>query len=734
MARIRVRCGVCNARLKVPEAVCGGVIRCHHCKAKILVPSQSVQGTKTIQLRTSEAGFDVKEQPWLRVQCDCGKVIKAPIEWAGKVGHCPRCGKAHKMPPADSAVSSTLMKVKRVDAFAKRDGDEFTLDDSVNENPNSNVTLIAAPLTDKFDGPTDTETESQPVDGDADGDKEISLPDPDIEASEVVSELARGGKGLPKEDQAPEQTPSELDAFDKGAESSTIHDPSERIKPKFKPKKDQDPRKAVRPVGKPKVIKEESTVIRPAPTPKVKLDRDKSDKSDKTDKPGKPEEFTDFKQYIETSGISLPNIGGFDPDIIEEDDSKYLRVVCSHCGKRVKAPPELSGKTGVCPACGGTIAMPMADAKKFGPVVQLEGISTDNSLLNALDEIAPAPEDAMGLQATGGSGSGLLNAAQSEQQLMTIEGMTATEWEAEKERRAMSIMRYRRGYLFWVASRSLGWVTSLTDRARALPHASPMVAIGIMLALFFAALSMSWSQMPEDYKSANSGLVIPEYYYNGETGGLVEIGPDDAFAKIEKAYRTQDFDSPKVLFKATVLSCTDCENPAMIKIGYIEKWTPEARAAILRRQTALETPEFIGYTEADAQVKKGTFVAKTSDFKWVPYDSEEGQTLVAMPFMCPGNYAPTYCFPLARKPFDEKALAAESAKAAEAKAAADRAEAEKAEVAKVQASKAEAEKIENEKKEAARAEGKRLQEEAEAAKNPTPQPPAIEGQGPGPGQ
>ncbi len=657
MARIRVRCGVCNARLKVPEAVCGGVIRCHHCKAKILVPSQSVQGTKTIQLRTSEAGFDVKEQPWLRVQCDCGKVIKAPIEWAGKVGHCPRCGKAHKMPPADSAISSTLMKVKRVDAFAKREGDEFTLDDSINENPNSNVTLIAAPLTDKLDG-TDT---------DSDGDREISLPDADLEASEVVSELAGGGSKTTPREEAPERTPAELDAFDKGTESSTIHDPSERIRPKARPSKSDpskgDTRKSnIRPVGKPKVVKEESTVIRPGPTPQVKLD------SPKAPKAPKPEEITDFKQYIETSGISLPNIGGFDPDIIEEDDSKYLRVVCSHCGKRVKAPPELSGKTGICPACGGTIAMPIADAAKFGPVVQLDGISTDNSLLDALDEIAPAPEESMGLEVTGGSGSGLLNAAQSEQQLMTIEGMTATEWEAEKERRAMSIMRYRRGYMFWVVSRSFGWIVRIFDGARALPHASPVVAIAIMLGLFFAAMSVSWSQMPEDYRSANRGIVPPEYFYNGETGALLEIGEEEAQDKIDRAYRREDFETRKVLFKAMVFSCVACSDPTEIKIGYIEKLTPEAREALDRRKAAMAMPEFEGYAEANEKVKAGTYVAKVDEFKWYPFNSEEGKALVARPISCINGVQPAPCFPQVRKASDERVVAA-AAKAQAAKEA-----------------------------------------------------------------
>ncbi len=619
MARIRVRCGVCNARLKVPEAVCGGVIRCHHCKAKILVPSRSVQGTKTIQLRTSEAGFDVKEQPWLRVQCDCGKVIKAPIEWAGKIGHCPRCGKAHKMPPADSAISSTLMRVKRVDAFATRDGDEFTLDDSVNESPQSNMTLVAAPLSGK----------QMP-------EREISLPDPDLEASEIVSELAGGGnKGGVTEQ---EQTPSTLDAIDNGAESSTVHDPSERIRPKSRSGNKSDPRRSVRPVGKPKVVREETSEeasgIRALPTPKV------------NSKPVKPEEITDFKQYIETSGISLPNIGGFDPDIIEEDDSKYLRVVCSHCGKRVKAPPELSGKTGICPACGGTIAMPMADAAKFGPVVKLDGISTDDSLVKALDEIAPAPEDALGLATTDASGSGLLNAAQSEQQLMTIEGMTATEWEAEKERRAKSIMRYRRGYAYWVVSRSVSWIAHIFDGARTLPHASPVVALAIMMGLFFLAASASWSQMPESYAWATRNLVVLEYYFNGETGVLTEISAEEALAKIDRINRTEDFESNKNLFKATVFTCSNCSDETQKRVGYVEKWTPEARIALDKRNIALQAPEFAGYGEADTQVKQGTYVSQPPEFKWVAYESPEGQALITHPISCPGNIIPVICFPI----------------------------------------------------------------------------------------
>jgi hypothetical protein len=86
---IRIKC-VCGARLKAPDSCIGRSVRCSICGDAVYVPN--ARGGQATQHANEEV------QAWIRVVCDCGKVIKSPPEWAGKKGHCPRCGLEHVMP------------------------------------------------------------------------------------------------------------------------------------------------------------------------------------------------------------------------------------------------------------------------------------------------------------------------------------------------------------------------------------------------------------------------------------------------------------------------------------------------------------------------------------------------------------------------------------------------------------------------------------------------------------
>jgi hypothetical protein len=47
----------------------------------------------------------------------------------------------------------------------------------------------------------------------------------------------------------------------------------------------------------------------------------------------------------------------------ENTDDGKIRVVCTHCGKRVKFPPGKGGEVYACPACGATIVAPLGPGK-----------------------------------------------------------------------------------------------------------------------------------------------------------------------------------------------------------------------------------------------------------------------------------------------------------------------------------------------------------------------------------
>jgi len=109
---IRIEC-VCGARLKAPESSIGKSVRCAACGNAVYVADpalvSAVGGGETPRAKPVRAGVQVANREltaWIRVTCACGKVIKAPPEWAGKKGACPRCGADLTMPEAAPGPSS----------------------------------------------------------------------------------------------------------------------------------------------------------------------------------------------------------------------------------------------------------------------------------------------------------------------------------------------------------------------------------------------------------------------------------------------------------------------------------------------------------------------------------------------------------------------------------------------------------------------------------------------------
>ena len=89
---IRIKC-TCGARLKAPDGSVGKSVRCSVCGNAVFVPG--ARAGSAVQTANAEL------EAWIRVVCKCGKVIKSPPEWAGKIGHCPRCGVEQVMPTAE---------------------------------------------------------------------------------------------------------------------------------------------------------------------------------------------------------------------------------------------------------------------------------------------------------------------------------------------------------------------------------------------------------------------------------------------------------------------------------------------------------------------------------------------------------------------------------------------------------------------------------------------------------
>lgn len=103
---IRIKC-VCGARLKAPDDCLGKSVRCSVCGSGVYIPG--AKASDVVHMANKEV------QAWIRIECQCGKVIKSPPEWAGKQGNCPRCGTENVMPTAEPSNVRGEHEVERIE-------------------------------------------------------------------------------------------------------------------------------------------------------------------------------------------------------------------------------------------------------------------------------------------------------------------------------------------------------------------------------------------------------------------------------------------------------------------------------------------------------------------------------------------------------------------------------------------------------------------------------------------
>jgi membrane associated rhomboid family serine protease len=92
---IRTVCA-CGKDVIVPQQYVGKTIRCSACGQHVVIPQES----NFFGPAAAHATTPAKHTPSIRFTCTCGKTIKAPARYAGRVGKCPQCGSRIKIPPA----------------------------------------------------------------------------------------------------------------------------------------------------------------------------------------------------------------------------------------------------------------------------------------------------------------------------------------------------------------------------------------------------------------------------------------------------------------------------------------------------------------------------------------------------------------------------------------------------------------------------------------------------------
>lgn len=85
---IEVKCDECGTKLRAPNRMIGKGAKCGGCNRRLVVmPADREQAAKLLARVAGEG-----QERWIRTDCHrCGKRIKAPSKWAGRKGHCPRC-------------------------------------------------------------------------------------------------------------------------------------------------------------------------------------------------------------------------------------------------------------------------------------------------------------------------------------------------------------------------------------------------------------------------------------------------------------------------------------------------------------------------------------------------------------------------------------------------------------------------------------------------------------------
>jgi membrane associated rhomboid family serine protease len=94
---IRTVCA-CGKDVTVPSQYAGETIHCSGCGQHVVIPQKS----DFFGPAAEPAHTPSDRVPSIRFTCACGKAIKAPARYAGRVGTCPQCGSRVRIPRASA--------------------------------------------------------------------------------------------------------------------------------------------------------------------------------------------------------------------------------------------------------------------------------------------------------------------------------------------------------------------------------------------------------------------------------------------------------------------------------------------------------------------------------------------------------------------------------------------------------------------------------------------------------
>ena len=115
---IHFTCPKCGEKMEAPQTLQGKFLDCPGCRFAALVPDLEtdldmdnlLQGPPIDVLSSSASMTGVFDNPAdtslpdivcddvIRFRCQCGQILKAPIEYSGKKSRCPRCNHHARVP------------------------------------------------------------------------------------------------------------------------------------------------------------------------------------------------------------------------------------------------------------------------------------------------------------------------------------------------------------------------------------------------------------------------------------------------------------------------------------------------------------------------------------------------------------------------------------------------------------------------------------------------------------
>lgn len=164
-------------------------------------------------------------------------------------------------------------------------------------------------------------------------------------------------------------------------------------------------------------------------------------------------------------------------------------------------------------------------------------------------------------------------------------------------------------------------------------------AVVTIVAVVILVLSLGFIIMNSNKKGPRR--VVELYYYDMNTGELF-VGPSDQYAPID-APSGPTADGQPAGVRAYVFSCGDCSDKSSHYIGYLERYSPEAKERIRRMN---ENPESLSEEDHYYDYDQGRFVMVPDKTSWLEANSEAGiEAASQVTASCPEDSIPRSCYP-----------------------------------------------------------------------------------------